>query len=127
MNKNATTTCSPTTSQNSDQAGAQQQNSAQDGERLELQRTVSGPPYTIFTAKAKMFIVVAVSISSLISPFGATTFYPALDTIAADYGVSPTLINLSLTTYMVSCFDSHSIADYPDHCHARSHKQLRQL
>ena len=70
--------------------------------RLELQRTVSGPPYSIFTPRAKIFIVVAVSISSLISPFGATTFYPALDVIARDLGVTPTLINLSLTTYMVS-------------------------
>lgn len=48
-----------------------------------------------------MFIVIAVSISSLISPFGATTFYPALDVIAEDLNVTPTLINLSLTTYMV--------------------------
>ena len=70
--------------------------------RLELQRTVSGPPYSIFTPRAKIFIVVSVSISSLISPFGATTFYPALDVIAKDLGVTPTLINLSLTTYMVS-------------------------
>ncbi|CAK4033496.1 transporter AQR1 [Lecanosticta acicola] len=75
----------------------------QDGTaRLSLQRTVSGPPYTIFTPRAKMFIVIAVSISSLISPSGATTFYPALDTIAADYHVTPTLINLSLTTYMIA-------------------------
>lgn len=73
-----------------------------EGPRLELQRTISGPPYSIFTPRAKMFIVVAVSISSLISPFGATTFYPALDVIAKDLGVTPTLINLSLTTYMVS-------------------------
>ena len=68
---------------------------------LELQRTVTGPPYSIFTPRAKIFIVVAVSISSLVSPFGATTFYPALDVIARDLGVTPTLINLSLTTYMV--------------------------
>ncbi|KAF7185818.1 MFS transporter M6 [Pseudocercospora fuligena] len=70
--------------------------------KLELQRTVSGPPYSIFTPRAKIFIVVAVSISSLISPFGATTFYPALDVIARDLGVTPTLINLSLTTYMIA-------------------------
>lgn len=98
----------------------------QDGQRLELQRTVSGPPYTIFTAKSKTFIVVAVSISSLISPFGATTFYPALDTIAADYGVSPTLINLSLTTYMVSNLTSDFIAR-ANRCHSRLPKLLLQL
>ncbi|EME45832.1 hypothetical protein DOTSEDRAFT_71507 [Dothistroma septosporum NZE10] len=81
---------------------AETKDATQDGRRLQLQRTVSGPPYTIFTPRAKLFIVIAVSVSSLISPFGATTFYPALDTIADDYGVSPTLINLSLTTYMIA-------------------------
>jgi hypothetical protein len=71
---------------------------------LELQRTTTTtePPYSVFTPQAKTFIVVAVSISSLVSPFGASTFYPALDVIAKDLDVTPTLINLSLTTYMVS-------------------------
>lgn len=73
-----------------------------DNQRLALSRTVSGPPYSIFTPRAKIFTVIAVSISSLISPFGATTFYPALDVIANDLGVTPTLINLSLTTYMIA-------------------------
>ncbi|KAK4500935.1 hypothetical protein PRZ48_009127 [Zasmidium cellare] len=76
--------------------------SAADNVRPTLTRTISGPPYSIFSPKTKMFIVIAVSVSSLISPFGATTFYPALDTIANDYGVTPTLINLSLTTYMIA-------------------------
>ena len=69
--------------------------------RLELSRTMSGPPYTIFSPRAKMFIVMSVSVSSLISPFGATTFYPALNTLAKQLNVTPALINLALTTYMV--------------------------
>lgn len=76
--------------------------SDRDDARPTLTRTISGPPYSIFSPNTKLFIVVAVSVSSLISPFGATTFYPALDTIAADYHVTPTLINLSLTTYMIA-------------------------
>lgn len=87
---------------------------------------MSGPPYTIFTPKAKMFIVIAVSISSLISPFGATTFYPALDTIADDYGVSPTLINLSLTTYMVCALTTSTIDDTLIDHERRLHRQLLQ-
>lgn len=67
-----------------------------------LTRTLSGPPYSIFSHRTKIFIVASVSISSLISPFGATTFYPALNTLAADLHVTPTLINLSLTTYMIA-------------------------
>lgn len=66
-----------------------------------LSRTTTGPPYSIFSHKAKIFIVMSVSLSSLISPFGATTFYPALNVLAADLHVTPSLINLSLTTYMV--------------------------
>lgn len=69
---------------------------------LGLSRTVSsGLPYTIYNYKTKMFIVASVSVSSLISPFGATTFYPALNTLADQLNVTPTMVNLSLTTYMV--------------------------
>lgn len=67
----------------------------------DLSRTVSAPPYSIYSPKAKSFIVAMVSVSSLISPFGATTFYPALDVLAAELHVTPSLINLALTTYMV--------------------------
>src|ERR1700761_2452936 len=69
---------------------------------LELSRTVSGPPYSIYSPSTKLFIVGFVSVSSLISPFGATTFYPALNVLAKQLNVTPTLVNLGLTTYMVS-------------------------
>ncbi|TKA27669.1 hypothetical protein B0A54_16753 [Friedmanniomyces endolithicus] len=68
----------------------------------QLARTLSAPPYTIFTPRTKMFIVASVSISSLISPFGATTFYPALNDLSRALHVTPTLINLGLTTYMIA-------------------------
>ncbi|KAK5111990.1 hypothetical protein LTR62_004524 [Meristemomyces frigidus] len=70
--------------------------------RPQLVRTLSTAPYSIFTPKTKLFIVFIVSISSLISPLGASTFYPALDVLAQDLHVTPTLINLSLTTYMIA-------------------------
>lgn len=82
------------------ESAAQEQNA--DGGPLD--RVTTGPPYSIFSPKTKAFIVIAVSISSLISPLGATTFYPALDVLAKDLHVTPTLINLSLTTYMVWLF-----------------------
>lgn len=69
--------------------------------RLELTRTNTGPPYSIFSQKTKLFIIISVSISSLISPFGATTFYPALNVLAKDLHVTATQVNLALTTYMV--------------------------
>lgn len=66
-----------------------------------LSRIVSGPPYSIFTTKAKIFIVIMVSISALVSPFAATLFYPALNVLADQLHVSESLITLSVTTYMV--------------------------
>lgn len=73
------------------------------GHPPQLTRTVSsGPPYSIFTSRAKLFIVMAVSVSGLISPFGAVTFYPVLNVLARDLHVTPSLINLSLTTYMIA-------------------------
>ena len=82
--------------------GKENQDIEKDGGNEDLSRVVSGPPYTIFGPRAKMFIVLSVSVSSLISPFGATTFYPALNVLAHQLHVTPTLMNLSLTTYMVS-------------------------
>lgn len=66
-----------------------------------LSRIVSGPPYSIFTTKAKIVIVIMVSISALVSPFAATLFYPALNVLADQLHVSESLITLSVTTYMV--------------------------
>ena len=79
---------------------------AQDDDQIEpdldLTRTASGPPYSIFSTKAKYFIVVSVSIAGLISPFGAVTFYPALNVLARVLDVTPAMINIALTTYMAS-------------------------
>jgi hypothetical protein len=67
----------------------------------ELQRQVSGPPYTIWGKGAKTWIIFLVSISALISPFGATTFFPALNVLTDVLDITPTQLNISITTYMV--------------------------
>lgn len=74
----------------------------EDSDGNSLSRIVSGPPYSIFTTKAKIFIVIMVSISALVSPFAATLFYPALNVLADQLHVSESLITLSVTTYMVT-------------------------
>lgn len=73
-----------------------------DGSPNELQRQVSGPPYSVFTRGEKVWITFLVSVSALISPFGATTFYPALNVLSDVLHVTPTMTNISITTYMVS-------------------------
>jgi hypothetical protein len=73
-----------------------------------LTRVISGPPYSIFSKSTKIFIVFLVSLSALVSPFAATLFYPALNAVAQQLNVSQSLVNLSITTYMV-CQTVHKL------------------
>lgn len=66
-----------------------------------LQREISGPPYSVFSPMMRIWIIFLVSISALISPFGATLFYPALNVMSDVLHVTPTMTNLAVTTYMV--------------------------
>lgn len=66
-----------------------------------LQRQVSGPPYSIFSSRMKIWIITLVSISALISPFGATLFYPVLNVLSDVLHVTPAMTNVAITTYMV--------------------------
>jgi hypothetical protein len=66
-----------------------------------LVREISGPPYSIFGPGTKMWIIFLVSISALISPFAATTYYPALNVLSDVLHVTPTMVNISITTLMV--------------------------
>lgn len=72
------------------------------GPRETLQRQVSGPPYSVFSPRMKTWIIFLVSISALISPFGATTVLPALNVLTGVLDITPTKANISITTYMVS-------------------------
>lgn len=71
------------------------------GRPEDLQRQISGPPYTIWGQGAKVWIIFLVSVSALISPFGATTFFPALNVLTDVLDITPTQLNISITTYMV--------------------------
>jgi hypothetical protein len=71
------------------------------GRPHELQRQVSEAPYTIWGPGAKTWIIFLVSVSALISPFGATTFFPAMNVLTDVLHITPTQLNISITTYMV--------------------------
>jgi hypothetical protein len=58
--------------------------------------------YSVFSKSAKRFIVFMVSVSALISPLAATLYLPALTPLAEQLNVSDSLINLTITSYMVS-------------------------
>ncbi|KAK4034964.1 major facilitator superfamily domain-containing protein [Parachaetomium inaequale] len=58
-------------------------------------------PYSIFNAWEKRFIVLLVAVGSFFSPVSANIYFPALNTLAHEYRVSSTLINLTITMYMI--------------------------
>ena len=74
---------------------------ANDDDLEKLDRIPSEAPYTIFDSRTKAFITFTVSMAALISPFAATLYYPSLNPLAKALHVTPSLINLSITTYMV--------------------------
>ena len=75
---------------------------------LAVQRVRSaGKPYSYFSLRARNFIATVASISTFFSPLTASIYFPALNAIASELNVSNTLVNLTVTTYMVflsSCF-----------------------
>jgi hypothetical protein len=82
-------------------------------------------PYTIFSTNTRVFIIFMVATSAMISPFAATSYYPALNTLAKDLHVSSSLINLTITTYMV-CLPSIYHADHAHYSILRSVKRYHQ-
>ncbi|KAH6638424.1 major facilitator superfamily domain-containing protein [Boeremia exigua] len=74
----------------------------ENGPRQTLQRQVSGPPYSVFSSRMKIWIIFLVSISALISPFGATLVLPALNVLTDVLDITPTKANISITTYMIA-------------------------
>ncbi|KAF2132862.1 MFS general substrate transporter [Dothidotthia symphoricarpi CBS 119687] len=67
-----------------------------------LQREISGPPYSAFSSGMKAWIIFLVSVSALISPFGATTVLPALNVLSDVLNITATQTNISITTYMIA-------------------------
>lgn len=68
---------------------------------LELATVQSGPPYSVFSPRKKKFIVFLVAWGGFFSPLSANIYFPALNTLAREMKVSNTLINLTLTSYMI--------------------------
>jgi hypothetical protein len=67
----------------------------------------SEAPYSTFTLTEKKLIVLMASMASFFSPLSSNMYLPALNVIASDLNVSSTLINLTITTYLV-CFPTAS-------------------
>lgn len=68
---------------------------------LTISRTVSKKPYTAFSSRAKWFIVIMTSMASFFSPLSGQIYFPVLPILADTYHLSSSLINVSVTTYMI--------------------------
>lgn len=61
-------------------------------------------PYSSFSTLQKRYIVFTASGAGLFSSLSAQIYFPALNTLARDLNVTSSLINLTVTSYMVSRF-----------------------
>lgn len=61
----------------------------------------AAPLHSVFTKNQKRFIVFMASWGGFFSAVSSNIYFPALNSLAADLHVSNTLINLTLTSYMI--------------------------
>ena len=74
-------------------------------EDSKIQSQLEEPPeplYSIYTHHEKALVIVLVSFLAIISPLSSLIYLPALPSIAKDLDVSISLVNLTVTTYLVS-------------------------
>lgn len=57
--------------------------------------------YSVFSRKEKRWLVFIAAFAAMFSPLSSFVFYPAITSIANDLGVTVTLVNLAITTYMI--------------------------
>ncbi|TVY16897.1 Itaconate transport protein [Lachnellula arida] len=67
----------------------------------QLAAVTTGPPYSSFSTWKKRYIVIMVTWAAFVSPTSANIYFPAMNPLKEELGVSTTLINLTLTSYMI--------------------------
>lgn len=71
-----------------------------------IETTQTGPDdsqqsFSAFSKYEKLFIVVMVTLASFFSPLSGQIYYPVMPTLVRNYHLTPELINLTVTTYMI--------------------------
>lgn len=75
----------------------------------------SNAPYSGFTNLQKRKIALLVAFATMFSTLSSFIYYPCIDSIAKDLGVTVELINVTITSYMVvSGIAPAIIADFAD-------------
>ncbi|KAH7407270.1 putative multidrug transporter, partial [Cadophora sp. MPI-SDFR-AT-0126] len=63
--------------------------------------TTTEIPYSIFSTPQKALIITLVSIAATFSGFASNIYFPAIPLLSSSLHVSPELINLTVTSYMI--------------------------
>ncbi|KAM7202657.1 Major facilitator superfamily domain containing protein [Rhypophila sp. PSN 637] len=58
-------------------------------------------PYSVLTPRQKQIAIFIVSFVAMISPLAGNIYYPAIPILATDFGVSASLIQLTITAYQI--------------------------
>ncbi|KAJ5679289.1 hypothetical protein N7462_007533 [Penicillium macrosclerotiorum] len=61
----------------------------------------TGPAHTAFGKHQKRFIVLMVTLASFFSPLSGQIYYPVMPTLVKSYHLTTSLVNLTITTYMI--------------------------
>lgn len=74
-----------------------------DGTRLQghSEETGHDSKYSEFTKAQKRWIILLVAFAGMFSPLSSFIYYPAIHTLALDLRVTITLVNLTVTSYMI--------------------------
>ncbi|KAL1870975.1 hypothetical protein Plec18167_007282 [Paecilomyces lecythidis] len=64
-------------------------------------RRDSRPAHTAFSKYEKLLIVVMVTMAAFFSPLSGQIYYPVMPTLVKNYHLTTSLVNLSITTYMI--------------------------
>lgn len=59
-------------------------------------------PYCILPERQKIFLMMLCSFAAMISPISSSIYFPALNSIGSDLGVSSNKMNLSITMFLVN-------------------------
>ena len=86
------------------------------------QQVAAEKDYSTWSIQQKRFLVFMGSGAAFFSPLAANIYYPIFNVLARDFHVSNTLINLTVTTYMVSL--PQSATKYSYLTQSRSFKDL---
>ncbi|RDW70508.1 uncharacterized protein DSM5745_08019 [Aspergillus mulundensis] len=68
---------------------------------LSLPISTRPSPFHILSSTQKWNLVIFVSLAASFSPLSSNIYFPAIDTISSDLGVSAELVSLTITVYMI--------------------------